>query len=75
MLRDSILCTILDEVCGKSTSSSVQARSHEARLVRDDLTLLVLTGKDIVTFIEDIRIYNGAPGDRFEKIFKIVAES
>ena len=67
MLRDAIVCTVLEELCGKTMSSSMQSRSRDAKQVRDDLTLLISTN-------QDMRIYNGATGERFSKFFKNVAD-
>ena len=74
MFRDAIVLSVLENFCGKSMSGSLIVLSSKAKQVRADLALLILTGDDIDSLNENLRIYNGSTGTRFEKFFNIAGK-
>ena len=74
MFRDAIALSVLENFCGKSMYGSLTVQYSKAKQVRADLYLMISTGDDTDSFNEDMRIYNGSTGNRFEKFFKILGK-
>ena len=74
MFRGAIVLSVLDFFCGKSMSGYLTVRSSKEKQVRADLALLISTGDYTYSFNEDMRIYNGSTGTRFEKLFNIAGK-
>ena len=53
---------------------SLIVQSSEAKQLRADLALLILTGGYTYSSNEDMRIYNESTGTRFEKFFNIAGK-
>jgi len=72
MFRNSVVKVILDRFCGKSVS--MKHCTIEQKQVCDDLAHLISAGENTDEFVEDLRVFNGPSGTRFEKFFKCVAD-
>ena len=69
-----LCCAFLKTFFGESMSGSLKVQSSEAKQVRADLALMISTGDDTDSFNEDMQIYNGSTGTRFETLFNIVGK-